>query len=169
MPVRIDDPRLMGTWRLIATTSGTFDLHPCVRSGVLLLNPGPNGAVHYSVSYRTPARTRRRSGRILARPTWARPRSWLNGMQWLLFDAVKGRVYLSASESIMAVASPGTILTNPGSILFARADVSDEAAWSTVVDDMDSLHLTSLTVRELSWRIKAWGTVPRRYSDGSPA
>lgn len=169
MPLRIDDPRLTGTWRLIAATSGHLDHRPRVQRATITLEPPTDGMVSYSLDYCTPAGPHSRSGRFHARRTWSRPLTWLSCLRWFAFDAPETRIHRSTSGSVVSVVTPGSILVNPGTLLLAEAGVSDESAWSTVLEDMAALHLTSLDVRELSWRIKASGADPHRYAPaGAP-
>ncbi len=170
MPLRIDDTRLTGTWRLIAATSGHLDHRPRVQRATITLEPPANGTVSYSVDYCTPVGPHSRSGRFRARRAWTRPVGWLNCLQWFAIDAPETRIYRSTTGAVLSVVTPGSILVDPGTLLLAEAGVSDESAWSTVLEDMAALHLTSLDVRELSWRIKAPGADPHRYSPaGGPS
>lgn len=169
MPLRLDDPRLSGTWRLIAATSGILDHRPRVQRATVVLHPPAGDDVQYDLSYSTPNGTHDRSGILRARPVLRRPRSWPTFWQWLVIGAARPQLLLSPSETVLAVATPGSIVVNSASLLLANAETSDERAWSTVLDDMTSLGLTTLSVRELDWRIKASGTDPRRYTETSPA
>lgn len=164
MPLPIDDPRLTGTWRLIAATSGHLDHRPRVQRATITLEPPADGTVSYSLEYCTPAGPHSRSGRYHSRRTWDRPSSWLTSLRWFAFDAPGTRIHRSTAGSVLSVVTPGSILVNPGTLLLAEADVSDESAWSTVLEDTAALHLTSLDVRELSWRIRAHGADPHRYT-----
>ncbi|MET0590182.1 MAG: hypothetical protein ABWZ77_03305 [Naasia sp.] len=167
MQISADDDRLLGSWRMIATTSGHLDTFPRVDAATLSFRRDSRDRLSFRADVRTPRKERTVSGLVPLRPATIGWRTLPRYAAWLMSLPFHGRIFLGAGGDVAAAVTPGSMVLEPGMVLLARSHVDPATAHVAIRREMHELNLTPLQVREMIWRVTAPGIDSRRFDSSS--
>ncbi|BDI21377.1 hypothetical protein [Herbiconiux sp. L3-i23] len=144
---------MAGRWIMVGTSEGLFDRRPSITSAAIDYEPAIGGYARYRVDYVAGGRRRSFAGRARVHPSHRRRRP----LSPQIFAFVATRIVWELRQTldgrITAVRNPGSLLTDPGSVILVRDGVDPDAARAEIAACYFDLGLSSDAFNSLSWRL----------------
>lgn len=143
---------MIGEWYLAATTLGNFNARPRVEEATLTFIQASE-ATHFTLRFRTPRRAWNLRGTVPDRTRKVGRHHWRGFGAWLPASRLAWGLSRSKNGLVVAAHSPGSMMTNEGIVLLAKAGTPHSTVEATIRRDHCVLGLAGRELEDLHWRI----------------